>query len=137
MEFVNEYLTQEKMEEFEKKEMTNSGNKLAILTPYRWTVNQEENMFLIKGLEEREEPHNQYFLFHWYGRNLKAKFEPLFIDGSTLTCMWRLIYIETPEEILDKKVELFDDLKRALQVYAINGNPSDQCNKIYKVEFNF
>ncbi len=138
MAFVNEHMTKEEMADFAAKAIKNPGNRLMTLKPYRWTIDREKNIFLLWALQEREEPHDKYFLLGWEGIYVPVKLRDLWVKGSPRT--WELIYIKIPEELKEKQSEIIQSLKDALAVYGFNGNPNEPFNAMNQktsVEFNF
>ncbi|PYG85605.1 hypothetical protein LY28_03293 [Ruminiclostridium sufflavum DSM 19573] len=135
MAFVNERMTKEEMAEFEAKAIKNPGNRLSIFRPYQWTINREENIYLIWALREREEPHDYYFLLGWKGTLMPVKLREYWAKGSPR--IWSLLHVKIPEELKVYEHEISKSLKNALTVYAFNGNPSEPFNKTTNVEFNF
>ena len=135
MAFVNAFMTEEEKAEFEVKAIPNPGNKLVTLKPYRWTIDREQDVFLVWGLQEREEPHDEYFLLGWKGTPINVKLREYWVSGAELG--WELIRLELPAHLKDQRDEIIKCLKDALRVYGFNGNPNDQYNQAAKVHFKF
>lgn len=135
MAFVNERMTKEERAEFAARAIPNPGYTARILEPTQWTINREENVFLVWGLQEREESHNYYFLLGWKGTLIPVKLRESWIKGSPRT--WEIIFLKTPEDLIVKRSEIMQSLKDALTVYGFDGDPSWPNNKTTKVQFNF
>ncbi|PYG85607.1 hypothetical protein LY28_03295 [Ruminiclostridium sufflavum DSM 19573] len=138
MAFVNERMTKEEMAEFEAKAIPNPGNNFITLSPSRWTINREGNVFLVKASQNREEPDEYYFVLCWNDIPLAVKLKETWVKGSPRK--WELISLHIKENLIEKRFEILQSLKEALTVYGYNGNPDepfDNINKNTKVEFNF
>lgn len=135
MAFVNERMTQEEIVQFEAKALPNPGNRLSILRPSIWTIDRENNAFLVWGLQEREEPHDYYFLFSWKETPIPVKLGETWDEGSPRT--WELRYIKIPEDLDKNRAQIIESLKAALAVYAFNGEPGFPHNNTTKVKCNF
>lgn len=135
MAFVNERMTRAEMDEFAAKSIHNPGNEFIMLKPYRWTINRDENIALIWALQEREEPHEIYFLLLWKDVVISVKLRKSWVDNKT--CNWKLISIDIPESSKQNQSEIVLSLKDALTVYGVDGDPDEPNNKIVKVQFGF
>lgn len=135
MAFVNERMTQEERASFEAKAIKNPGNRLSILRPSIWTIDRENNVFLVWGLKEREEPHYYHFLLSWKDALIPVKLGESWTAGSTRK--WELRFIEIPENLYEKQDEIIQSLKNALKVYGYSGFPDEPHNKTINIQFNF
>ncbi|EKN62893.1 hypothetical protein P9E76_08580 [Schinkia azotoformans] len=135
MVFANESMTQEEIACFEVKAIKNPGNRLSTLRPSIWTIDRENNVFLVWGLQEREEPHDYYFLLSWKDTPIPVKLGESWVTGSPR--IWELRYIKIPVNLKEKRDEIIQSLKDALKVYAFNGVPDWPHNKTTKVQFRF
>lgn len=138
MAFANARMTQEEMKEFAAKAIPNPANHFFALKPYQWTIDREENVFLVWGAQEREEPHDDHFILGWRGHPLPVKLRSSWVAGDTRR--WELLSIRIPEDLIDMRFEILQSLKDALTVYGFNGVPDDPFNRInagIKVQFNF
>lgn len=128
MAFINEFMTEEEKSEFEARKIPNPGNSLYTLSPYKWTIDRDEDIFLIWGLEEREDDRDKsHFLFCWKGINI-----PVFVRESwdeNSIHIWSLIRINIPTQYTEKTDEIMQSVREAFLVYAFNGVPDDLRNK--------
>lgn len=138
MAFVNARLTKEEKAEIEARAIPNPGNPCFTLRPSIWTIDHQENVILIWGLREREEPYDYHFILMWKGTPLPVKLREYWDKG--LPRKWELISLKITENLIEKQFEILQSLKDALTVYGLNGSPDapfDNINKNIKVEFNF
>lgn len=138
MAFVNEHLTKEEKDNFTVRSIPNPGNTFITLSPSRWTINREDNVFLVKASQNREEPDEYYFVLCWKDIPLPVKLKESWVKGSPRK--WELVSLKITENLLEKQFEILQSLKEALSVYGYNGSPDkpfDNINRNTKVEFNF
>lgn len=131
MSFINEFMTQEEMEEFKAKAIPDPGYGLITLRPYYWTINREENIYLLSASQNRDEPSEHYFVLGW-----KDFIIPITIGKSWMDkiCNWDLIKLDINHELMQ---DVKCSLKEALLIYGYDGDPNDPNNKIAKIRINF
>lgn len=135
MAFVNEFMTVEEKIEFKAKEIPNPGNRFHTLKPYRWTINREQDVFLIWALTVREEPRNEHFLLGWKGTMIPVLLRKSLSGSATIT--WELISWGLPVYLKDSYKDVKQSLKEALIIYAFSGDPDDPRNQHAQVIFKF
>jgi hypothetical protein len=135
MAFTNERLTKEEKDNFVARAIPNPGNNFFTLKPSKWTIDRENNVILVWALEEREEPHDNYFLLCWKDTPIPVKLGEYWTAGSSRT--WELRYIKIPENLKTQEDEIIQRLKEALEVYGFDGDPNQANNRTTKVQFNF
>lgn len=135
MAFVNAFLTEEEKAEFKAKAIPNPGNKLITLKPYRWTIDREQDVFFVRGWQDREDPYDYYFLMGWKGTPINIELRQYWVKGSPRT--WELIRLGLPDHLQDQRDAIIQSIKDALTVYAADGDPNEPANKIIEVKFKF
>lgn len=138
MAFVNAYLTKEERTEFKTKAIPSPHNRFVILDPMQWTINREQDVFLVRGGQDREGPYDYYFLLGWKGAYISVELREYWVKGSPRT--WELIRLELPEHLKNQQDAITQNLKDALTVWAFNGNPDEPFNQINQntlVQFKF
>lgn len=135
MAFVNERLTKEEREELRAKAIKNPGNRFMILNPARRTIDHNKNVFLVWAMEEREEPHDIYFVLFWKDIPIPVELRGTWIEKDIR--YWEMLRIKIPADLEQNRSEIIQSLKDALTVYGFDGYPDEPLNKNTKVQFNF
>ena len=141
MAFVNERLTLEQREEFEELKIINPvPHNQGILSPLHWTIDHDNDMYLIRAGVFKEFPDERYFVFYTGGR-----FFPLVLNASykANSVIWSVTKL-TPNDSYGGDVRYYfsgdepfaDDLKKALIVYKYDGRPKQPFENL-EVSFNF
>lgn len=140
MAFINEKLTQEQIDNFEK--MNIIGPRNITLKPRRQTIDRTRNMCLIYyGVTSRDDPNENIFFIE---RNQKQYFIKLCFYSKSIgprqaEITWNGFELLSGTDIpLD--LEAFkDDIKAALKVYGILGTPDQYFqlddNSAYHFDF--
>jgi len=141
MAFVNEMMTPEEVKEFASRKIPNPGNPRFTLDPYRWTIDRNENVILLKTLQDREEPFDYYFLLLWKEIPISLRLRDAWSKEDNCSIRtWDLISIDSRVQLKEHRTEIGQSLKDALRVYGVDGNPREPFNTInkgIKVEFKF
>lgn len=134
MPFVNEYLTDEQREDFERKGIRNPlSSALPILKPIKWICDSESNSYLFSIGTHRDYPDEELFFWHWKNQEFILPLKKHNIPPDTR--MWGLnTFYPNPIVQLQDNVaaEMIESLKLALEVYRLDGttNPDNMSVKI-------
>lgn len=91
------------------------------ITPGRWTVDKERNIFLFIYWTNIDNPNEKYFAFYWKDVCFKVVMWSSFVDDYTIK--WGLLSLEQAEkmDLLINKQEVLNDLREAFKVYGVSG----------------
>ena len=130
MAFVNEKLTSEQRAEFVKRKITyDKGLGDVILDPMYWTIDKKRKMCLISaGVSSKDNPEERLFYFEL---EHSAFFFTLNLNLTKLGANrgiveWKNLNIKSVSNANFEIDELKRELKSALKVYGLFGNP-DPC----------
>lgn len=136
MAFVNERMTKEQREAFKERKIPAPTWPLRILESSTWTVDHERDIFLVWGSRLREDNHsNTYFVLGWEGIYIQIKLKFTFLNKTSQR--WSIVEFDIPKELIENKQEIITDLKKALTVFGLFGNPLDPNNNNINVIFDF
>jgi hypothetical protein len=123
MAFVNENLTEEEREKFKARGIKNPtiNRRLDILDPIRWTIDRENDMFLIKAGVDKDACYEYYFIFCWKGEQHVIS---LIMDTAPNTVIWKKEFELSPyrfsvNDPFEKKK------KKALKAFQVFGKPEE------------
>jgi len=134
MAFVNEFVPQEDKARIDWNSIPRPIYRLRPIHPYRWTIDRERDVFLMKTEQGREEASNQYeFLFWWKGVPTRIRLEKSWPGKNTLR--WHRLGFFVPEPLRAIEPEIIEVLKEALTVYGFDGDPKTPI--AVEVQFDF
>lgn len=123
MAFVNEYVPEEDIKKYGLDEINQCYGKSSDVRP-DWTVDRERDIYLRWIVTGEDEFRNQHdFTFYWKGTLIFVRLRVLNgrLLGTRGWVTWRLVMINLPEELEEKRTEILADLKEALVVYKDHG----------------
>lgn len=114
MGFVNEPMPRDQRQTYEIPDYR-------AITPGRWTVDKERDIFLFIYWTNIDNPSEKYFAFYWKNVCFKAVMWSSFVDDNTIE--WGLLSLEQAEkkDLLINKQEVLNDLREAFKVYGVSG----------------
>ena len=154
MGFVNDYLTVEEQEMFEKRAIPMGvwwRGKGAILgcdlpNKVRCTIDRENHVYLfnIGKHHDAEDLDVENFKLVWddvlgnIGVTFTMKYEDIgeYVDGVGRDMIWKDFNLNLPYEFRSKRELIIDKIKEAMQTYGISGRPGASIPK-FKIEFDF
>ena len=118
MTFVNEYVSEEDFKKYGFEEIDRCYGKSNARPD--WTIDRENDVYLrwiVSGEDEFKNQHD--FIFYWKETLIfvRLRISNGKVLGSRGWANWRLVIMNLPEELQEKKPEIIADLKAALTVY--------------------
>lgn len=158
MKFVNDYLNDEEMKEFEKRAIPYPNDRPGVIgyypyvneNPLTWlrcTLDREEKVYLFYCGKDRYDfeniPEKDYFVLisdKILGDSIvtfTAKQEYLSdpISGRGYGILWKLTSLNLPGVLKERRDKIENIIKDAMSAYGVSGNPEANVN--YTVEFDF
>lgn len=153
-EFVNDYLTVEEQEMFEKRAIPMGvwwRGKGAILgcdlpNKVRCTIDRENHVYLfnIGKHHDAEDLDVENFKLVWddllgnRGITFTMKYEDIgeYVDGVGRDMIWKDFKLNLPYELHSKRELIIDKIKEAMLAYGVSGRPGASIPK-FKIEFDF
>ena len=135
MSFKNEFISREVFKIFLAGKAQKNVAPIINIEPYVWTINHEEDVFLVLVGYNSGDMDEKFFVLSWNGVPIEVKLRENWIDESTLK--WKLEYLQFVPEFADKGNEIVQSIKDALVIYGFNGDPDDLINQNMKVKFDF
>ncbi|NCC87128.1 MAG: hypothetical protein EOM05_04585 [Clostridia bacterium] len=135
MPFENELISREDFKFFVERKKQKNVAPIINIESYVWTINREENVFLVLAGYNSGDMDEKFFVLSWNSVPLEVKLREIWIDEFTLK--WKLEYLQLAPEFADKGNKIVKSLKDALTTYGFNGDPDDLINKNMKVKFDF
>ena len=91
------------------------------VTPGRWTIDKERNIFLFHYWTNIDNPSEEYFAFFWKDICFKAVMWSTFIDDYTIK--WNIMSLDQADhkEKSINKQDVLNDLREAFMVYGVSG----------------
>ncbi len=131
MPFVNRRMTVKEQEEFKGKSLASPYDTFRTSV---WTINRDQDSFLVWAMRESKEPHYEHFLLGWKQSVIPVLLRRQLAEGATIA--WELKQFDSPFDARFKQ-EIMRTLKEALNAYGFNGSPDYQRNHYAKVVFRF
>jgi hypothetical protein len=118
MAFVNEYVPEEDIKKYGFEEINLCYGKSDVRPD--WTVDRENDVYLRWIVTGENEFRNQHdFVFYWKGTLIfvRLRISDGRVLGTRAWAHWKLVTLNLPEELQEKKPDILTDLKAALTVY--------------------
>jgi len=128
MAFVNEKLTKEEREEFAARKIKNPTiNRMrGFLDPIDWTIDRENDMYLVHAGYDRDYLNEEYFVFFWKGEQHVIS---LIQESTGGTVIWKK-EIQVSPYSFSVNDNFVDDLRSALRTFKVTGIPCERNENI-------
>jgi len=151
MGFVNDYLTVEEQEMFEKRAIPNGATWKGGILGYkcygdvRCTIDRENHVYLfdLGKYHDALDLDLYNFEFVWddvlgnIGVTFTMKYEKIgeFVEGMARDIIWKEFNLHLPYEFHSKRGLIIDKIKEAMQTFGTSGDPGYKPS--YKAYFDF
>ena len=124
MAFVNEILTVEQREAFKIKGVENPVSSLhSTLIPSRWTIDHENDIYLIHAGVDKEFWNEHYFVFFYKGERHVVSLVQETVDPNTV--VWKK-EIQASTYVFSLTSDFVKYLRDALMAYKFDGRPVEK-----------